>query len=157
MTGQAGAGRRCASCGDRYGSAVLFCPKDGNPTAPEHQSLVQDPYLSRVLAGQFRVERLLGIGAMARVYLASQLGLDRSVALKILHRELRDDESASARLRREAKLGAQLRHPNLAEVLMLGSVDASDDAPGGEPFIVLEYLDEIAVCTTPHQHHVVRF
>jgi serine/threonine protein kinase len=145
MTGQAGAGRRCASCGDRYGSAVLFCPKDGNPTAPEHQTLVQDPYLSRVVAGQFRVERLLGIGAMARVYLARQLGLERNVALKILHRELCDDASATARLRREAKLGAQLRHPNLAEVLMLGRVDATDREPGGEPFIVLEYLDGMSL------------
>jgi serine/threonine-protein kinase len=78
---------------------------------------------------------------MARVYLAQQLGLERPVALKILHRELLRDESATARLRREATIGARLRHPNLAEVLLMGSVDPSGDEPGGEPFIVLEYLD----------------
>src|SRR5258706_347370 len=50
-----------------------------------------DPFLGRVIAGQFRVERLLGVGAMARVYLAQQLGLERPVALKILHRELLPD------------------------------------------------------------------
>ncbi len=145
MTAHGGPGRRCASCGERYGAAVLFCPKDGTPTGPEHRSVGHDPYLGRVIAGQFRVERLLGIGATARVYLAQQLGLERSVALKILHRELCADESATARLRREAKLGAKLRHPNLAEVLMLGTVDATSNESGGEPFIVLEYLDGMSL------------
>lgn len=142
MTGQSG--RRCVSCGERYEAAVLFCPKDGTPTGPENGSVEQDPYVGRVIAGQFRVEKLLGIGAMARVYLAQQLGLDRSVALKILHRELARDEAATARLRREATIGAKLRHPNLAEVLMLGSVDAGAGA-GGEPFIVLEHLDGLSL------------
>ena len=145
MTGHGGQGRRCVSCGERYGAAVLFCPKDGTPTGPEHETVVADNYLGRVIAGQFKVERLLGKGSMARVYLAQQLGLERAVALKILHRELLRDESATARLRREATIGAQLRHPNLAEVLMIGSVDATAEHPGGEPFIVLEYLDGMSL------------
>src|SRR6478735_1347319 len=124
MTALGGSGRRCASCGERYAAAVLFCPKDGTPTGPSHENVAADNYLGRVIAGQFRVERLLGKGAMARVYLAQQLGLERPVALKILHRELLREESATARLRREATIGARLRHPNLAEVLMLGVVDA---------------------------------
>jgi serine/threonine-protein kinase len=101
--------------------------------------------LGRVIAGQFKVERLLGVGAMARVYQAQHLGQGRSVALKILQRELCHDEAANARLRREATIGARLRHPNLAEVLMIGGVDAVADAPGFEPFIVLEHLDGISL------------
>jgi serine/threonine-protein kinase len=150
MTGHGAPGRRCVSCGERYNAAVLFCPKDGTPTGLEHELAARDPqqrdpYLGRVIAGQFRVERLLGLGAMARVYQAQQLGLDRAVALKILHRELLHDESAAARLRREATIGARLRHPNVAEVLMMGNVDPSHDQPGGEPFIVLEYLDGMSL------------
>ncbi|HXK17471.1 MAG TPA: serine/threonine-protein kinase [Polyangiaceae bacterium] len=145
MTVHGREGRRCVSCGERYDAAVLFCPKDGTPTGAEHENVGRDPYLGRVIAGQFRVERLLGSGAMARVYLAQQLGLERPVALKILHRELLREESATARLRREATIGARLRHPNLAEVLMMGVVDASAAEPGGEPFIVLEYLDGMSL------------
>ena len=145
MTANGGQGRRCVSCGERYGSGVLFCPRDGTPTGPEHENQARDPRVGRIIAGQFRVERLLGVGAMARVYLAQQLGLDRPVALKILHRELLHDESATARIRREATIGGRLRHPNLAEVLMLGSVDATPDYPGGEPFIVLEHLDGMSL------------
>jgi serine/threonine-protein kinase len=145
MTGQGGPGRRCGSCGERYGAAVLFCPKDGTPTSSEHEHVSQDRYLGRIIAGQFRVVRLLGVGAMARVYLAEELGQARHVALKILHRELLSDEGALARLRREVTIGGRLRHPHVAEVHLLGSVDASADAPGGEPFIAFEYLDGISL------------
>ncbi|MES1188110.1 MAG: serine/threonine-protein kinase [Myxococcales bacterium] len=145
LPGQGGQARRCASCGERYPATVLFCPKDGTPTGPGHENLAADNYLGRVIAGQFRVERLLGKGSMAKVYLAQQLGLERPVALKILHRELLRDESATARLRREATIGARLRHPNVAEVLMLGVVDETAEYPGGEPFIVLEYLDGMSL------------
>src|SRR5260221_1508457 len=145
LPGQGGQARRCVSCGERYGAAVLFCPKDGTPTGPEHENVARDPHLGRVIAGQFRVERLIGVGAMARVYLAQQLGLERAVALKILHHELLKDESATARLRREATIGARLRHPNVAEVLMMGTVDGYAEHPGGEPFIVLEHLDGMSL------------
>jgi serine/threonine-protein kinase len=125
---------------------VLFCPKDGTPTAgPEEGGAAIDRYVGRVIAGQFKIERLIGVGAMARVYVAQELGLQRPVALKILHRELAGDEAAAARLRREATIGARLRHPNIAEVLMLGSVDASEGDAGGEPFIVLEHLDGMSL------------
>ena len=145
LPGEGGQARRCVSCGERYGAAVLFCPKDGSPTGPSHENVVADNYLGRVIAGQFRVERLLGKGSMALVFLAQQLGLERPVALKILHRELLRDESATARLKREATIGARLRHPNLAEVLMLGVVDETAQQPGGEPFMVLEYLDGMSL------------
>ena len=143
--GDGGPGRRCISCGERYGAAVLFCPRDGTPTATELENVAHDPYLGRVIAGQFRVERLLGIGAMARVYLAEQLGPARPVALKILHRELLSDETATARLRREATIGERLRHPNIAEVLLASRVDSVPERPGGEPFIVLEHLEGVSL------------
>jgi eukaryotic-like serine/threonine-protein kinase len=147
LPGDCGQGRRCVSCGECYGEAVLFCPRDGTPTAPAHESISGDPHLGRVIAGQFRVLQLLGVGAMARVYLAQQLGLERPVALKILHGELLRDETATARLRREATIGARLRHPNVAEVLMMGSIEPSPERPlpGAEPFIVLEYLDGMSL------------
>jgi eukaryotic-like serine/threonine-protein kinase len=149
LPGHGGPGRRCVSCGEGYGSSVLFCPRDGTPTQPEHENFDHDPYLGQVIAGQFRVERLLGIGAMARVYQAEQLGLQRSVALKVLHRELLTDEGAQARLRREATIGARLRHPHVAEVLAPGALDAAPalgpSTPARQPFIVLEYLDGLSL------------
>lgn len=147
MTASGGQGRRCVSCGECYGTGVLFCPTDGSSTVPEQYALSADPYVGRIVAGQFRVERLLGAGAMARVYLAEQLAEQRPVALKILHRALLHDRGAQARLRREATIGGRLRHPHVAQVLLLGSVDASAGQPGGEPFIALEYLHGLPLST----------
>jgi eukaryotic-like serine/threonine-protein kinase len=141
LPGQGETDRRCATCGQRYGARVLFCPQDGSPTGPSHQPWGPDDYVGSVIQGQFRVERLLGQGSMAKVYLAHQLGLERQVAIKILHRDLLKDESATARLRREATIAARLRHPNVAEVLMLGVVDGA----GQEPFLVVEYLDGLSL------------
>lgn len=149
LPGDCGQGRRCVSCGERYGEAVLFCPRDGTPTAPERKNISSDRNVGRTLAGQFQVQRLLGVGAMARVYLAHELGAERPVALKILNRELLGDETATARLRREATIGARLRHPNLAEVLMAGNLEPATTRPpaehDGEPFLVLEYLDGMSL------------
>jgi eukaryotic-like serine/threonine-protein kinase len=86
---------------------------------------------SSLLAGRYRVDRLLGRGGMAAVYLARDEQLDRQVAVKRLHTESPDD--ATRRFAREAKLGASLNHPNLVWVF-----DAVADDEG--VLIVMEYV-----------------
>jgi serine/threonine protein kinase len=69
---------------------------------------------SALLAGRYRVERLLGRGGMATVYLARDERLDRRVAIKRLHAD--SPVAATRRFAREARLGASLSHPNLVWV-----------------------------------------
>ena len=86
--------------------------------------------MSETLAGgRYRLERELGRGGMATVYLARDEELDRPVAVKILAQHLADDEEFRARFQREARLAARLSHPNIVRVY---------DA--GETFIVMEYV-----------------
>jgi eukaryotic-like serine/threonine-protein kinase len=85
-----------------------------------------------LLAGRYRVERLLGRGGMAAVYLAHDERLDRPVAIKRLHAESPDD--TARRFAREAKLGASLNHPNLVWVF-----DTVADEEG--VLIVMEYVE----------------
>ena len=71
---------------------------------------------------------------MSSVYKAHDTLLERNVALKILHeRHLEDDEYVE-RFRREARIVAQLSHPNIVTVIDRGEAD-------GRPFIVFEYVD----------------
>ncbi|MEO5595953.1 MAG: protein kinase [Lysobacteraceae bacterium] len=84
----------------------------------------------------YRLLRLLGEGGMARVFLAVQQSLDREVALKILSPKLADDVDASARFLREARLAAQLHHPNIVPIHDVGLHDgvayiAMQFEPGG--------------------------
>ena len=71
----------------------------------------------------YRIERLLGQGGMGRVYEATQLSLDRPVALKILSDELRADEALRARFRREGRVQGALTHPHIVAVLEAGEAD----------------------------------
>ena len=85
------------------------------------------------LSGRYRLESKLGSGGMSTVYLAIDEVLDRQVAVKVLHREISDQEDQLERFRREARAVASLSHPNLVAV-----IDAGDD--GGHPYIVFEYV-----------------
>src|SRR6476469_3650008 len=68
-----------------------------------------------LLAGRYRVERRLGSGGLATVLLATDLRLERRVAVKRLNLA-GDSEEAAERLRREARLGASFDHPHLVAI-----------------------------------------
>jgi serine/threonine protein kinase len=84
--------------------------------------------------GRYRLERPLGHGGMATVYLGRDAELDRLVAVKVLAESLAGDEAFRHRFLREARLAARLSHPNV-----VGVYDAGEDA--GCPFIVMEYVE----------------
>jgi eukaryotic-like serine/threonine-protein kinase len=133
--------RRCAKCGAAYGGSVTFCPLDGAPVTTRPSDPSRDPYLGLELGADLRIERLIGVGAMASVYAARQSGVEREVAVKILHRELLSNPVLVARFQREARAAAHLRHPHVVEVIALGTIPPRGTEPGGEPYLVLEHLD----------------
>ena len=87
-----------------------------------------------LLDSRYRIERPLGQGGMATVYLAQDDELDRPVALKILADHLASDSTFRDRFEREARLAARLDHPNVVRVFDVGESD-------GRPFIVMEYVE----------------
>ena len=100
-----------------------------------------------MLAGRYRLDRLLGAGAMGEVWEGLDLNLRRRVAVKLLKSRLRDDgrvpAQVLARFRREGEAAARLNHRNITTVYDLGEHRESD-RDGGEqvsPFLVLEFLD----------------
>jgi serine/threonine-protein kinase len=89
----------------------------------------------RTLAGdRYVLERKLGNGGMASVYLARDPKLDRPVAVKLLAENIAEDRDARRRFEREARLAAKLDHPNVVKVFDVGEED-------GRPFIVMEHVD----------------
>ena len=83
--------------------------------------------------GKYRLIEKIGQGGMAQVYKAFQPGLDRYVAIKVLHPHLTGDEDFAARFRREARAVAALEHPHIVRVYDF-------DADQGLAFLVMEYL-----------------
>ncbi len=91
----------------------------------------------RLIAQRFRVQSLVGVGAIGRVYQAIQDPLDRLVALKVLNPEMAEDAQARRRFFREARAAARLNHPNVVQVYDFGETDdeqlflAMEWVPGG--------------------------
>jgi serine/threonine-protein kinase len=88
-----------------------------------------------VLEGAYHIERLLGEGGMGAVYHATQLRLDKHVAIKVMARELSAAPEALARFHREALVTSNLGHPNIVQVFDFSTT------PTGEPFLVMEFLE----------------
>jgi serine/threonine protein kinase len=83
---------------------------------------VREPVPGDVI-GDYRIESLLGRGGMGSVFKATQRSLGRSVAIKVLLPEHAVRPGAALRFEREAKVSAQLRHPNAIEVFDFGAAD----------------------------------
>ena len=83
------------------------------------------------IAGRFRIEREIGTGGMGTVYLATHLGLERPVAVKIIKREFAGDADVAERFLREARTMAKLRHQHAAMIFDAGNL------PDGRHFIVM--------------------
>lgn len=83
-------------------------------------ALARSP-VGRMLDGRYRVESLIARGGMATVYLGTDTRLDRTVALKIMHAELANDEDFVRRFVGEARSVARLSHPNVVGVYDQGA------------------------------------
>jgi serine/threonine protein kinase/beta-lactam-binding protein with PASTA domain len=92
-----------------------------------------DALIGRVLDGRYLVGPRIARGGMATVYEATDLRLDRTVAVKVMHEGLADDEEFVRRFQREARSAARLAHHNVVAVF-----DTGDD--NGTLFLVMEYV-----------------
>ncbi|GAA3555568.1 Stk1 family PASTA domain-containing Ser/Thr kinase [Nonomuraea rosea] len=80
-----------------------------------------DPLVGRLLDGRYRIESRIARGGMATVYLALDIRLDRTVALKVMHPSLAEDPAFVRRFIGEAKSVASLSHPNVVHVFDQGT------------------------------------
>jgi serine/threonine protein kinase len=93
-----------------------------------------EPAAGQVIAGKYRLERVIGAGGFGRVYAARHLVLDQPVAVKIMKDYAACPVAAVKRFLREGRIVARMRSEHVARVHDVGVLDS------GAPYIVLEYL-----------------
>ena len=94
--------------------------------------------VGQTLDGKYKIERELGRGGMGSVFLATHVGTERAVAVKVIAPEFMRRAEFIERFRREARAAGRLRHPNVVDVTDFGI--AKTDA-GNMAYLVMEYLD----------------
>ncbi|MCU0697480.1 MAG: protein kinase [Myxococcaceae bacterium] len=128
----------CPACGTTFPFEPMPPPTGGGlaplqvrpcPGCGKHQ-VVQDPNVDLVIKDKWRLDRRLGAGGMGTVYLATDLSVDREVAIKFLHPRLVAQAEYRERFVREARVMAQVEHPHLV-ALYAAELD------GDVPFLVM--------------------
>ncbi|MBI4850411.1 MAG: protein kinase [Acidobacteria bacterium] len=119
--------KECKACHICYDDELLNCPKDGQ----ELSTSLPWPLL---IDNKYKINTLINRGGMGAVYQATQLELDRAVAIKILLPKLLTDQNAPRRLHREALASARLNHPNIVTVHDYGTL------PNGGGYLVMKLL-----------------
>ena len=117
--------RYCSACGtDQTGS-------DATQATGPVEGL--EARLQRIVAGQYRIVRMLGRGGMGMVFLAQDLTLDREVAIKVLPPDFSSDPQVIKRFQQEAKTAAKLDHPNIIPIYRVESAE-------GLNFFVMKFI-----------------
>ena len=118
----------------------MISSSDGEPVSAASSSSVEHSTdlpvrAGEILEGKFRVERIIGEGAMGLVVEATHLDLEERVALKFLRREALARPEIASRFAREARAAAKIKDDHVARVYDVGGTD------DGTPFIVMEFLE----------------
>jgi serine/threonine protein kinase len=88
-----------------------------------------------ILAGKYRIEKILGRGGMGHVFAAKHVGLGQLVAVKVMHKDMLADADAVMRFGREAQAAAMLKGIHSARIFDVGTLDS------GQPYMVMEHLE----------------
>lgn len=104
-----------------------------------------DPLIGRLVDGRYRVRARIARGGMATVYVATDLRLERRVALKVMHGHLSDDTVFQSRFIQEARSAARLSDPHVVNVF-----DQGQD--GDMAYLVMEYLPGITLRELLREH-----
>ncbi len=105
------------------------------PMQSNVDELIVDVKEGDILAGKYRVDRVLGVGGMGIVVQATHTVLNDRVALKFLLPELLENEATAARFLREAQATVRIKSPHVARVTDVGKLE------NGAPYMVMEFLE----------------
>jgi hypothetical protein len=119
--------KECQKCGKCYDSNESVCGEC-------HSELALTLPVDRVVDSKYRLDKLLGRGGMGAVYQATDLRLNRDVAIKILIGSMFGDRHSLRRFEREAQASARLNHPNITTVYDFGAIE------GEGAYLVMELL-----------------
>lgn len=129
----------CPTCQYCYDDSETQCVHE------THEALLAGRAGDRLIADKYRLDGLIARGGMGSVYSGTHLDLERPVAIKLFQPDYTADPAAFERFRREARVAAKIKHPNIADIYDYGSL------PDGESYIVMELVEGHTLLDTIRQ------
>jgi serine/threonine-protein kinase len=123
----------CPDCQHCYEDTDDTCAQEG------HGGLVTARAGGRLIAGKYRLDKLIARGGMGAVYIGTHVDLNRPVAIKLLLPNYNPDEQAFERFRREAYTASSVTHPNIVHIYDFGVL------PEGEAYIIMEFANGVTL------------
>jgi serine/threonine protein kinase len=131
--------KSCWKCGSSVPETYRYCLACGADVDAGPKT-VRDPWIGRSIASKYRLEEVIGSGAMGTIYKAEQVALGKQIVIKLLHRHLLGDPELTQRFEREARAASRLNHPNCVQIIDFGQTE------DGSLYIAMEYIpgDDLA-------------
>lgn len=120
----------CPGCDAPITGSAKFCPECGVSFYGPAVSLI-----GSMLSSKYKIVEQIGEGSMGQIFLAEHVGLEKSVAVKVLHRDIELGVEASQRFRREGIAAGRIKHRNAIEVY---DFDTTED---GLAYLAMEYVE----------------
>ncbi len=130
--------KTCPSCHQALADDALFCPIDGTPLT----SVESDPLLGSVIADRYVLLEQIGQGKSGTIYRAEHVVLRQSIAVKLLHQQLSQDQAAVERFRDEVTTLALLKSNSIVRGSDFGVTE------DGRIFFAMEYLEGETLAAT---------
>ncbi|MBS1954623.1 MAG: serine/threonine protein kinase [Cyanobacteria bacterium SZAS-4] len=121
----------CICCHEEFDGELTVCPSDGTPLS---QVAHEDDLVGTVFAERYEILNVIGGGGMGLVYRAKHRFMNRTVAIKVLHKTS-NSASELKRFQLEAQAASALSIPNIVTIYDFGT------SPAGEPYMVMDFLD----------------
>jgi serine/threonine protein kinase len=128
----------CPACQVKFPDDAVVCGHCGARLLLDTSATMPEPkaqLIGKVIAGNYKITKVLGQGGMGLVFQARQLSLERDVAVKVLLAPLAMDKEILERFQREARGASNIGHSGIVQVFDMGYLKE------GPPFIVMELLD----------------
>lgn len=135
MGGDAGASSSSIALRDSEIVELEKARRGGVPPSAEDLKNSAKQWIGKIIAQRYRIEGLIGIGGMGAVFSANHLALGKTFALKVLHPVYTRDADIVDRFMREARAATQTGHPNIIDVVDIGTTNDHD------VYFVMELLE----------------
>ena len=143
--------RTCPECGLELVGENAVCACDSSLPARLKSGPTKDPFIGTVLNNTYQIQEVVGRGGMGVVYKARDILMERTVAIKMLHAHLVQDQASIQRFQQEARAASAINHPNVITAYDFGISES------GQPYLIMDFLQGKSLSATIEESRGLEF